>query len=393
MKKASPTLALWLLAFTVLTGGPAYSADAAAPGSDPILLREFVYDKAPFPSVHATTIAQSKSGLVSAFFGGTAEGNKDVGIWVSRHDGKAWSPPEQVATGKQDDGKQHPCWNPVLFTAKDGSLLLFYKVGPKPNNWWGMLTTSADDGKTWTPAKRLPDGILGPVKNKPVLLADGTLLCPSSTEDAGWRAHMEFATRTGDKSEWTFTRTDALNDGKAFGLIQPTVLKHGDRLIALCRSKGLGKIVALESGDQGKTWSEPKPTDLPNPNSGIDGVTLADGRSLLVYNHAAGTLAVECGSINGGEDLEPGGRAGERAGGVLVPGRHSNGGWAGPHHLYVEAAEGAACGDGSEEDSVTARPILPLCSASRARFVSRSTTCRTTSSAAGHPIRMPAFLR
>jgi predicted neuraminidase len=285
MNNACNLLALWLVC--IMTADlPSRAADAAAPSkSDPILLREFVYEQAPFPSVHATTIAQTKSGLVSAFFGGTAEGNKDVGIWFSRHDGKAWSPPEHVANGKQDDGKQHPCWNPVLFTAKDGSLLLFYKVGPKPNSWWGMLITSADGGKSWSAPKRLPDGILGPVKNKPILLADGTLLCPSSTEDAGWRAHMEFASRADDKGEWKFTRTDALNDGKTFGLIQPTVLKHDGRLIALCRSKGLAKIVALESADQGKTWSEPKPTDLPNPNSGIDGVTLADGRSLLVYNH------------------------------------------------------------------------------------------------------------
>lgn len=264
--------------------------DAAASA---VRLREFVYDQAPFPSVHATTVAGLKDGgLVSAFFGGTNEGNKDVCIWVSRKPagpastaGEAtWSPPQKVAAGAAADGSPLPCWNPVLHASADGSLLLFYKVGPKPNSWWGMLTTSGDGGKTWSSPRRLPDGILGPVKDKAVALADGTLLCPSSTEDAGWRVHMEF-TRDGGK---TFTRTGPLNDGKAFGLIQPTVLTPpGGPLIALCRSKGLGKIVAIESADQGKTWSDPKPTDLPNPNSGIDGVTLADGRSVLVYNHTA----------------------------------------------------------------------------------------------------------
>jgi predicted neuraminidase len=275
-------------------GLPGATADKA--GS--VLLSEFVYDQAPFPSVHATTIAATKDGgFASAFFGGTAEGNKDVCIWVSRKpaskeagaagDGGegavGWTPPEKVAAGSAADGKPLPCWNPVLHAMPDGSLLLFYKVGPKPNNWWGMLTESADGGRTWSPPRRLPDGILGPVKNKAIALTDGTLLCPSSTEDAGWRVHMEF-TRDGGK---TFTRTDALNDGKAFGLIQPTVLTHDGKLIALCRSRGLGKVVALSSADQGKTWSAPTPTDLPNPNSGIDGVTLADGRSVLVYNHTA----------------------------------------------------------------------------------------------------------
>lgn len=257
---------------------------SAVAGDAPVISSDFIYDKAPFPSVHASTIAATKDGLLAAFFGGAAEGKKDVGIWVSRHDGKAWSEPVEVANGTQADGSRHPCWNPVLHTLPDGTVLLFFKVGPKPNNWWGELLVSTDGGKTWKDRQRLPDGILGPVKNKAVALADGTLLCPSSTEHAGWQAHMEFARRQPDGS-FKFTRTDPLCDGKQWNLIQPTLLRHGDKWLALCRSKGAGKIVALESDDDGKTWSAPAATELPNPNSGIDGVTLADGRSLLVYNH------------------------------------------------------------------------------------------------------------
>jgi predicted neuraminidase len=250
--------------------------------ADPaVLRREFLYAQAPFPSVHASTIAAVKSGLVAAYFGGTREGDKDVGIWVNRQEDTSWTTPEEVANGKQPDGSRLPCWNPVLHANADGSLILFYKVGPSPSKWWGMATTSADGGKSWAAPWRLPDGFLGPIKNKAVILVDGTLMCPSSTEDAGWRAHMEF-TRDGGH---TFTKTEALNDGKEFGLIQPTILQMKQKLVALCRSKGLGKIVAMESTDQGKTWSKAEPLDLPNPNSGIDGVTLADGRSLLVYNH------------------------------------------------------------------------------------------------------------
>jgi hypothetical protein len=83
----------------------------------------------------------------------------------------------------------------VLFQPKSGPLVLFYKVGPSPSQWWGMIMTSPDGGKTWGAPRRLPDGILGPVKNKPVELADGAWLSASSTEGNkdGWLVHFELS--------------------------------------------------------------------------------------------------------------------------------------------------------------------------------------------------------
>jgi alpha-L-rhamnosidase len=84
----------------------------------------------------------------------------------------------------------------------------------------------------------------------------------------------------------TWERTPPLNDGKTLQAIQPTILEHGpSRLQILCRGRGTGRIVEASSDDAGKTWSELTLTELPNPNSGIDAVTLRDGRHLLVYNH------------------------------------------------------------------------------------------------------------
>ncbi|WP_406700342.1 sialidase family protein [Singulisphaera sp. Ch08] len=241
---------------------------------------EFIYDSASFPKCHASTIAESNGRLVASWFGGTDEGKPDVGIWVASHDGKTWSKPVEVANGI-DGEKRYPCWNPVLFQPKEGPLLLFYKVGPTPSDWWGMLITSEDAGKTWSAPRRLPAPFLGPIKNKPIQLPGGDLLCPSSTEDHGWRVHFE---RTKDLGRhWEMI--GPINDGIKFGAIQPTLLSYGDgRLQALSRSKQ-AKVVESWSLDQGKTWSELAETTLPNPNSGIDGVTLADGRQLLVYNH------------------------------------------------------------------------------------------------------------
>ncbi len=170
---------------------PRHSAAERAASS--IMTRsEFIYETAPFPSCHASTIAETKGGLIAAWFGGTAEKDPDVGIWVSHHDGTGWSAPVEVANGLQEDGvKRYPCWNPVLFQPKEGPLLLFYKAGPSPSRWWGLMVTSTDGGQSWSKPRRLPEGFLGPIKNKPVALPDGSLLCPSSTEHDGWRIHLE----------------------------------------------------------------------------------------------------------------------------------------------------------------------------------------------------------
>ncbi len=245
-----------------------------------VVKSEFIYETAPFPECHASTIAETGDGFVAAWFGGTKEKNPDVGIWISRQVRGKWSPPVEVANGVESPDKRYPTWNPVLYASR-GTLVLFYKVGPSPSQWWGMKMTSADGGKTWSKPERLPDGIAGPIKNKPVELSNGDLLCPSSTEDKGWRVHFEITRDLGK----TWQRTDPINDGKEFGVIQPTVFLHsGGRLQALFRSRQ-GKIVESWSQDQGRTWSKLMATSLPNPNSGIDGVTLRDGRHLLVYNH------------------------------------------------------------------------------------------------------------
>jgi predicted neuraminidase len=258
-------------------------------GGSAVVRSEFIFEKAPFPSAHASTIADTPGGLVAAWFGGTRESAPDVGIWVSRHEGGAWTPPVEVATGVQADGNRFPCWNPVLFVMPDKTLRLFYKVGPSPREWWGMARTSRDHGRTWANAVRLPDGILGPIKNKPVRLADGTILSPSSTESAGqptvWRIHFERSTDGG--RTWTIVEPASDSSNAAANAIQPSILVHpGGRLQAVGRSR-LQRLYETWSNDGGRSWSPVALTTLPNPSAGTDAVTLRDGRQLLVYNHTA----------------------------------------------------------------------------------------------------------
>ena len=278
-----------------------------------IVRQEFIYsiNEALTPQCHASTIAESNGNLIAAWFGGTEEKNIDVGIWVSIHSNKTWSNPEEVVNGVQADGSRYPCWNPVLFQPKEGSLMLFYKIGPNPREWWGMLITSEDGGEVWSEPMKLPDGILGPIKNKPVQLSDGTILSPTSTEHDGWEIQLE---RSADLGK-SWSNSGSLNDGKEIGAIQPTILIYQDRRMQLLSRTENGYISECWSEDGGLTWGEMRLTSLLNPNSGIDAVTLNDWRQLLVFNPTGGdwgarvplSLAVSKDGISWKQlfDLEP----------------------------------------------------------------------------------------
>ena len=269
----------WCAVLAILAGLPAGGAP-----SDPAIVRsEFIYEHGPVPSVHASTIAELPGGdLAAAWFGGTAERNPDVCIWVSRFQDGHWTPAANVANGMQAGGKRFATWNPVLFQAPGGPLLLFYKVGPSPAEWWGMLMRSTDGGRSWSEPVRLPPGILGPIKDKPLLLADGMLLCGSSTEGSahGRQVHFELTADLGQ----TWTMVGPISTKEEFGAIQPTFLTHADgRLQVICRSKDF-VLCTSWSSDQGRTWSKMASAGLYGPDTGLDAVTLADGRQLLVYN-------------------------------------------------------------------------------------------------------------
>ena len=261
-----------------------------------VVAAEQIFDIAnkPTKECHASTIAETPTGLVAAWFAGTRERNVDVGIWVARQVAGKWTKPVEVVNGVQSINLRYPCWNPVLFQPKDGPLLLFYKVGPSPQGWWGMLTRSEDGGRSWSWPTKLGDHwavghLLGPVKNKPIQLADGSILCPTSTEvdvdegDGYWRVHFEVTRDLGK----TWDVIGPINNGIEFDAIQPSILTYdnGDMQI-LCRSKQ--DVVAQSwSKDGGQSWSALEATNLPNPSSGTDAVTLTDGRQLLVYNHTS----------------------------------------------------------------------------------------------------------
>jgi alpha-L-fucosidase len=272
-----PRALRYLLLFT---GALGYVTSLAQ--SPQVRTSEFVYDQAPFPSCHASTVVELAPGRIrAAWFGGTRESHPDVTIWTALREAGRWSVPVEVATGVQAGGRRYPCWNPVLFQTRAGLLFLFYKVGPNPRAWWGEVKRSTDGGTTWSAAERLPEGFLGPVKNKPIQLPGGDLLCPSSTESVDekvWAIHLERC--DADGRNW---RKIPIDRG-TFGVIQPSILTYPDgRMQLLCRSRQ-NAVVETWSTDGGETWGPLRATSLPNPNSGTDAVTLKNGMQVLVYN-------------------------------------------------------------------------------------------------------------
>lgn len=246
------------------------------------LKEELVFNNPPFKQCHASTMVETSDGkLLLACFGGEHEADKGVNIWLSTLQSDKISQPESVADGVVSDTLRYPAWNPVLFKTKNGKLFLFYKVGPNPREWWGMVKTSMDNGQSWSVAQALPKGVLGPIKNKPIQLSSGTILSPSSVEESNgrWKAHIEKSTDEG--KTWQIIPVDP--DGK-FDVIQPSILFYKNNLLQiLCRSKQ-GKVAQAWSTDGGNTWSALSATTLLNPNSGTDAVTLKNGEHLIVYN-------------------------------------------------------------------------------------------------------------
>jgi predicted neuraminidase len=278
--------AVLLALLPLLAAVPAPPPPAAA-RCDAVRLSEFIYQTAPYPQAHASTIVETRAGTIAAaWFGGTHERHPDVEIRFARHTARGWETPVSVANGIQPDGSRLPTWNPVLFQDPHGPLLLFYKIGPSLQGWWGMVIASDDDGRTWSRPRRLPDGILGPIKNKPVALPDGSWLAPSSVETTGdgpWKLHFERSTDAGR----SWTATPPVDPGPSFDAIQPSVLFLRDGTLEAVARTRQGVLAATRSSDGGKSWSKLFAIDLPNPNSGTDAVTLKDGRQLIVYNHSA----------------------------------------------------------------------------------------------------------
>lgn len=237
----------------------------------------------PFPQCHASTVARTQDGtFIAAWFGGTKEKDDDVAIWTARRVNGAWTAPERTAKIEES---AH--WNPVLFTDGQGKTHLFFKVGPEIPFWRTYCMTTEDNGATWSEPRELVAGDAGgrgPVKNKPIILSDGSWLAPASTEHEGWKPFVDRSEDQGNT--WVRSADFAIDKSKlkGTGAIQPTLWESAPGKVHALLRTAAGRVWRADSEDYGRTWSPVYVTGLPNNNSGLDTVLLEDGRLLLVYN-------------------------------------------------------------------------------------------------------------
>ncbi|PZE20624.1 sialidase family protein [Paenibacillus xerothermodurans] len=255
----------------------------------------------PFASCHASHLAALPNGdIIVVWFAGSQEGADDTAIWCSRRQAGGWTKPSKLA-----DAAGLPHWNPVLHRAHDGSLLLFYKVGRLIKEWYTMLKVSYDHAQTWSQPVELVRGDRGgrgPVRNKVIVLSDGTWLAPASTEDGIWQAYVDRSEDDGRSWQLSsairaagldYTNISAVGGtgipvskqslvGR--GVIQPTMWESEPGKVHMLLRSTENFIHRSDSDDGGRSWCAAYPTPLPNNNSGIDLVKLDNGTLVLAYN-------------------------------------------------------------------------------------------------------------
>jgi len=254
----------------------------------------------PTGSVHAATIEFFNDHPVFAWFGGSREGAGDVCIYLHNLNGDGGN----ILVGNEDN---MPRWNPILFAHND-RLFMFEKSGTFCDRWQTHLhdvtdwDENTDEKHVRQNEQIIPAGLNGPVKTRPVF-RDGIVYCGSAVETHyDWTSYIEEYSICPDRvweyegrsNPITVPEKDVFinpHNGRpqrTVGIIQPAIWEDekGDLHAFFRSSRGMGSVYySKESrGDTiTKRWTTLVPTNLPNPNSGVD-VATYEGRLFLVSN-------------------------------------------------------------------------------------------------------------
>ena len=243
-----------------------------------------------YPTAHAPALLELPNGdMLCCWFAGTYEGSADIRIICSRlpKDGDRWSEPVDIS-GDPTRSEQ----NPSLFYGPDNAVWAIYtaqldrQAGKDNMQFTSQIRCqkSTDGGKTWGPYETL-FAREGSFCRQPIqVLANGrwifgNWLCTDSVDGL---SGDPTAFQISDDQGKTWRQVDMPNSR---GRVHANVVEMDDgHLLAFMRSREADFIYRSESFDWGDTWSEPKPTPLPNNNSSISALRLQSGRVAIAYN-------------------------------------------------------------------------------------------------------------
>lgn len=277
LRKLLPAvLCALLLAFVRVAGNESTQ-------SKPFFDAQLIFDETPGrPQCHASTMTELPDGdILAAWFAGAYEKAKDVAILSAslKKGSDKWTTPKIL-----NDAPGLSEGNPVLYTGPDGRIWFFYLVmyGDTWDNCKVHYRVSGDAGKTWGEEMTLIGKKGFAIRNRPITLRDGTLLLPAANE---MLYTPLFILSKNDFKTIKKTGTNLRDEG---GLDQPTVVQlSDDSVLAFFRSTQAKAIIMKSvSRDGGLTWSNPEPTEFPNPESGISLVRLSNGNLVLIYNNS-----------------------------------------------------------------------------------------------------------
>lgn len=245
---------------------------------------------------HASNIMPLSNGdILCVWFSGTQEGISDISIYMSRLNKRedTWTEPVKLS-----DDITRSEQNPILFEASDGELWLIYTAQLSGNQDTAIVRyrVSSDYGYTWGPIKVLFDKPGTFVRQPVVVLDNSKWLIPVfycyTPKGEKWVGDYDVsAVKISSDKGKTWDEYPVPN---STGCVHMNVEKLNDgTLIALYRSRWADNIYISRSKDNGETWTEPKPTELPNNNSSIQFTALKNGHLALIFNDINSDKATE----------------------------------------------------------------------------------------------------
>lgn len=245
---------------------------------------------------HSPTITAYDDGeLVAVWFRGETEAGVDVALHLSRRGPGGWSPLDLAlsAAGERAEGRQfvRTIGNPALWRGNDDATWLAY-VTPALGGWSTSrisLKRSADRGRTFGPARELrlsPFFNMSHLARFPALpMTGGRFGLPVYSEFI--RAGSEIAVLDGEGRVVDRRRIGGVGDN---GIQADLLWLSDDELETFLRPFGsmLPLTYRSASGDGGLGWSDPAPTDWPNPSAPVCSERFADGSAVLASNESEG---------------------------------------------------------------------------------------------------------